>query len=309
MRKLGLAFAALAFLVLPAQGQDKPQDKPQEKVRVLASFSILGDIVRQVGGDRVEVSTLVGPNTDMHGFQPTPADAKAVANAKLVVINGLGLEGWADRLVKSANYKGARLVATKGVKALTAETDGHGHNHKHKHSDRYDPHAWQEVANVKIYVTNIRDALSGVDPAGKDVYAQNAAAYLQKLDALEAEIKQLFTGLSEKERRVITSHDAFHYFGDAYGIEFLAAQGAGGETQPSARDVARLIQQIRKEGVKAIFVENISNPRVIEQIAKETGVKVGGTLYSDALSAADGPAASYLDMIRHNAKTIAAALR
>jgi len=303
MRKWVLIAAAALALVLPqAAGA-------QEKIKVLASFSILADLVREVGGDRVEVSTLVGANTDMHGFQPTPAHAKAVAAAQLVVINGLGLEGWADRLVKAANYKGARLVATKGVKALTAEVEGHGHNHKHKHSDRYDPHAWQEVANVKIYVTNIRDALAEVDPAGKDTYAKNASAYLQKLEALEAEIKQLFAGLSEKERRVITSHDAFHYFGDAYGIEFLAAQAAGGETQPSARDVARLIQQIRKEGVKAIFVENISNPRVIEQIAKETNAKVGGTLYSDALSAANGPAATYLDMIRHNAKTIAAALR
>jgi zinc/manganese transport system substrate-binding protein len=305
MRKLIFMVAAIFALLAPAQAQEKAQ----EKVKVLASFSILGDLVREVGGERVEVSTLVGPNTDMHGFQPTPAHAKAVAGAKLVVINGLGLEGWADRLVKSANYKGARLVATRGVKALTAETEGHGHNHKHKHSDRYDPHAWQEVANVKIYVANIRDALTGVDPAGKEIYAKNAEAYLQKLNALEAEIKQLFAGLSQKERRAITSHDAFHYFGDAYGIEFLAAQAAGGDTQPSARDVARLIQQIRKEGVKAVFIENISNPKIIEQIAKETGAKIGGTLYSDALSEANGPAPTYLDMMRHNAKTIAAALR
>lgn len=309
MRKLLLTVVAVAALALPAQAQDKAQEKIQEKIKVLASFSILGDLVREVGGERVEVSTLVGPNTDMHGFQPTPANAKTVAGAKLVVINGLGLEGWADRLVKAANYKGARLVASKGVKALSAETEGHGHNHKHTHSGRYDPHAWQEVANVKIYVANIRDALAGVDPENKEVYVRNAAAYLQKLDALEAEIKQLFAGLSEKERRVITSHDAFHYFGDAYGIEFLAAQAAGGETQPSARDVARLIQQIRKQGVKAVFIENISNPRIIEQVAKETGAKIGGTLYSDALSEAGGPAPSYLDMMRHNAKTIAAALR
>lgn len=301
MRKLLLALAAVTLLTLPAQAQ--------EKIRVLASFSILGDLVREVGGDRVEVSTLVGVNTDMHGFQPTPGDAKAVANAKLVVINGLGLEGWADRLVKSANYKGARLVASKGVKALSAETEGAGHNHKHTHSDRYDPHAWQEVANVKIYVANIRDALASVDPEGKEAYTRNATAYLQKLDALEAEVQQMFAGLSEKERRAITSHDAFHYFGDAYGIEFLAAQGAGGETQPSARDVARLIQQIRKEGVKAVFLENISNPRVVEQISRETKVKIGGTLYSDALSDAKGPAPTYIDLVRHNAKTIAAALR
>jgi len=303
MRKFVLIAAAVLALVLPQGGH------AQEKIKVLASFSIIGDLVREVGGDRVEVSTLVGPNTDMHGWSPTPAHAKAVAAARLVVINGLGLEGWADRLVKSANFKGARLVATKGVKALTAETHGHGHGHTHKHSDRYDPHAWQEVANVKVYVANIRDSLIAIDAEGKDTYTKNAAGYLQKLEALEGEIKQLFAGLSEKERRVITSHDAFHYFGDAYGIEFLAAQSAGGDTQPSARDVARLIQQIKKQGVKAIFVENISDPRIIQQIAKETGAKIGGTLYSDALSDASGPAASYLDMMRHNAKTIAAALR
>lgn len=302
MNRFAAAFllAALASIV-PASAQ--------EKVKVVASFSILGDLVKQVGGDRVDVSTLVGANADMHGFAPAPADAKAIAGAKLVVINGLGLEGWADRLVKSAGYKGARLVASKGVKALTAETEGHGHNHKHKHSDRYDPHAWQEVANVKIYVANIRDALVGIDPAGKADYERNAAAYLRKLDALETEIRQGFAGLSDKQRRVITSHDAFHYFGDAYAIEFLPAQGAGGETQPSAGDVARLIRQIRKEGVRAIFVENISNPRIVEQIARETGVKLGGTLYSDALSEANGPAPTYIDMMRHNAKTIAAALR
>ncbi|MBX3518770.1 MAG: metal ABC transporter substrate-binding protein [Xanthobacteraceae bacterium] len=303
MGRMVLVVAAIFALLAPHIAY------AQQKVRVLASFSILADVVREIGGERVEVASLVGPDTDMHGFQPTPAHAKAVANAQLVVLNGLGFEGWADRLVKSASYKGARVIASKGVKALSAETEGHGHDHQHKHSDRNDPHAWQDVANMKIYAANIRDALIAADPAGKDVYVKNADAYLTKLDALDAEIKQLFAGFSEKERRVITSHDAFHYFGDAYGIEFLAVQGASDETEPSARDIARLIQQIKKESVKAIFVESISNPRVIEQIARETGAKSGGTLYSDALSGANGPAATYIDMIRHNAKTIAAALR
>ncbi|MBX3523557.1 MAG: metal ABC transporter substrate-binding protein [Xanthobacteraceae bacterium] len=303
MRKVLIAAAIMFGLYAPLDAS------AQQKVRVLASFSILADVVREIGGERVEVASLIGPNTDTHGFQPAPAHAKAVARAKLVVLNGLGFEGWADRLVKSANYKGARLIASKGVKALSAETEGHGHDHQHKHSDRFDPHAWQDVANMKIYAANIRDALIAADPAGKDVYAKNADAYLKKLEALDAEVRQLFSGFSKQERRVITSHDAFHYFGDAYGIEFLAVQGAGDETEPSARDIAQLIQQIKKESVKAIFVESISNARVIEQIARETGAKLGGTLYSDALSAADGPAATYIDMIRHNAKTIAAALR
>lgn len=295
---------AFAVLLLPLGAA------AQEKVKVLASFSVLGDLACEVGGDRVEVSTLVGPNTDMHGFQPTPGNAKAVAAAKLVIFNGFGFEGWADRLVKSANYKGVRIDATKGVKALSARAHAHDHGHNHGHSHGHnDPHAWQSVANVKIYVANIRDALIRVDPAGKESYTKNAAAYLQKLEALDGEIKQSFAGLSEKERRVITSHDAFSYFGQAYGIRFLAAQAAGGDTQPSAGDVARLIQQIRKEGVKAIFIENISDARIVGQIAKETGAKIGGTLYSDALSDASGPAATYLDMMRHNAKAIAEALR
>lgn len=303
MRKILFLAAAILALVLPhAAGA-------QERPKVVTSFSILADLVKQVGGNRVEVTSLVGANADAHAFEPTPVHAKQIAGAQLVVINGLGFEGWADRLVKSVGYKGARLVASRGVKALSAETDGHGHNHKHKHSERYDPHAWQEVANVKIYVANIRDALTGIDPAGKDEYAKNAADYLKQLDALESEIKQLFSGFSQKERRVITSHDAFHYFGDAYAVEFLAVQGAGGETQASAAQVARLIRQIKKEGVRAVFVENISDPRLIQQIAKETGAKLGGTLYSDALSDASGPAATYIEMMRHNARTIAAALR
>lgn len=269
------------------------------KIRVVASFSIVADLVRQVGGEHVEVVSLVGPNADMHVFQPSPADSKTVAQANLVVINGLGFEGWADRLVKASGYRGVAIVASKGIKAL-ADTTGHG---------RYDPHAWQEVANVKTYVANIRDGLVRVDPARKSEFEAAAVRYLQTLDALDAEIRAAFAAIPQAARKVITSHDAFTYYGDAYGIRFLAPQGVSGDSEPTARDVALLIRQLRQERVKAVFVETISDKRLIERIVKETGAAIGGSLYSDALSNPSGPAATYVDMMRHNTRLIAAALR
>jgi len=270
---------ALAAMLASAQAA--------EKVKVLASFSIIGDIVRQVGGDHVDVDLLVGPDVDMHSFQPSPADSRKFSETKLVVINGLGLEAWADRLVKAAGYRGARLVASKGVKALA----GHEHGHGEGGHGRYDPHAWQDVANVKIYVANIRDALNGIDPANKAAYQQNAENYLKQLDALDRDIRAAWADIP-KPRRVITSHEAFDYYGDAYDVEFLAAQGISEDAEPSARDIAKLIQQIKKERITAIFVENISSGRLMDRIAKETGAKIGGELYSDALSPPGGPAAS-----------------
>jgi len=269
----------------------------EDKLKVVASFSIVADLVKQIGGDRVEVSTLVGPNTDMHSFQPSPSDLKRLLGAQLVVINGLGLESWADRLVKAAGYRGARLIASKGVKALPG--GGHG---------RYDPHAWQEVANVKIYAGNIRDALSAADPKNTLKYQQLATEYIDQLGALEAEIKAAFRDIP-KPRRVVTSHEAFTYYGDAYDIEFLAPQGVSEHAEPSAKVITQLIRQIKREQVKAVFVENISGLRLMEQIARETGAVVGGTLYSDALSDASGPAATYIEMMRHNTRLLAMALR
>jgi len=287
---------ALAAMLASAQAA--------EKVKVLASFSIIGDIVRQVGGDHVDVDLLVGPDVDMHSFQPSPADSRKFSETKLVVINGLGLEAWADRLVKAAGYRGARLVASKGVKALA----GHEHGHGEGGHGRYDPHAWQDVANVKIYVANIRDALNGIDPANKAAYQQNAENYLKQLDALDRDIRAAWADIP-KPRRVITSHEAFDYYGDAYDVEFLAAQGISEDAEPSARDIAKLIQQIKKERITAIFVENISSGRLMDRIAKETGAKIGGELYSDALSPPGGPAATYVDMMRHNTRAITDALR
>ena len=310
MSRIKLA-VAVALSVLVSAGSAVAQDSA--KIKVVASFSILADLVRQVGGERVDVSSLVGADSDMHGYEPPPNDVKTVAAAQVFVINGLGLEGWADRLVKSTGFKGEAVVASRGIKALEADDD-HGHGHAegpakgpakaHDHGGD-DPHAWQDVANVKRYAENIRNALIAVDPSARAQYEAQAARFTAELDGLDRDIKAAFAPIPTARRKVITSHDAFAYFADAYEVAFLAPQGVGNEAEPSAKRVAELIRQIKKEGVKVVFLENISNPRVIERVSRETGAKSGGTLYSDALSGPDGPAATYLAMMRHNAKLIA----
>lgn len=279
--------------------------RAQEKLPVVATFSILGDLVKNVGGDRVAVSTLVQPNGDAHVYQPSPADAKTVADAKVIFMNGIGFEGWLDRLIKASGSKGRIVVATKGIKPHEMkDDDAHGHANEHK----FDPHAWQSVANAKIYVTNIRDALIAADPAGRETYEENAADYLARLTIVENEIRETIAKILPTKRRVITSHDAFGYFASAYGVEFIAPQGVSTESEASARDVARIIRQIRAQKIPAVFMENISDPRLMQQIVKETGAKIGGTVYSDSLSGVDGPAASYIAMMEHNIRQFAAAL-
>lgn len=281
----------------------------QEKLPVVATFSILGDMVSNVGGDRVAVKTLVGPNGDAHVYSPSPADAKTLSDAKVIVTNGLGFEGWLSRLIKSSNTKAPNIVASKGIKPRKlAGSHGHNHGHGHGHGDG-DPHAWQSVANVKIYVTNIRDGLIAADPAGKAVYEANAAAYLAKLDALDREVREIVSKIPPERRKIITTHDAFGYFKDAYGVDFIAPQGVSTDSEASARDVARIITQIKKQKIPAVFMENISDPRLLSRIAGETGAKVGGTLYSDALTDEKGPAPTYIDLIRHNIRTLSAALQ
>jgi len=274
----------------------------QERLKVLATFSILGDLVKNVGGDRVEASTLVGPDSDAHVYAPSPADARKVADAKVVITNGLGFEGWMSRLVRASGSKAPIVVATKGITVRKA-----GGAHAHGHADA-DPHAWQSAANAKVYVANIRDALIAADPAGRDVFAANAAAYLAKLDALDAEIKAAVVAIPADRRRIISSHNAFGYFEQAYGIEFIAPQGVSTEAEASARDVARIITQIRRLKITAVFLENVSDPRLMQRIAQETGVRIGGRLYSDALTNEKGNAPTYLDLMRHNVKQLIAAL-
>jgi zinc/manganese transport system substrate-binding protein len=299
-RRQALAATALAAL-FAASGA-----RAQDRLNVIASFSILGDFVKNVGGDRVEVATLVGPNGNAHVYAPSPGDAKKVADAKLVFVNGLGFEGWLERLVKASGTKAPIVVATKGIKPLERAGE-HGHDHDRDHG-RADPHAWQSVANAKIYVANIRDALIAADPAGKDAYLANAAAYLAKLDALEREVREVIAKIPADRRRVITSHSAFGYFQDAYGVNFTAPQGVSTEAEASAKDVAAIIAQIKKQKAAAVFLENVTDPRLVEQIARETGAKVGGTLYSDALTDDKGDATTYIDLIRHNLRQLASAL-
>jgi len=299
-RRQALAATALAALFVA------PGARAQDRLNVIATFSILGDFVKNVGGDRVEVATLVGPNGNAHVYAPSPGDAKKVADAKLVFVNGLGFEGWLERLVKASGTKAPIVVATKGIKPLERAGE-HGHDHDHDHG-RADPHAWQSVANAKIYVANIRDALIAADPAGKDAYLANAAAYLAKLDALERDVREVIAKIPADRRRVITSHSAFGYFQDAYGVSFTAPQGVSTEAEASAKDVAAIIAQIKKQKAAAVFLENVTDPRLVEQIARETGAKVGGTLYSDALTDDKGDATTYIDLMRHNLRQLASAL-
>jgi zinc/manganese transport system substrate-binding protein len=288
-----------AFAAAPAMAQ--------EKLKVVTSFSILADFTKNVGGDRLEVSALVGPGGDAHVYTPTPADARNVAAAKLVIVNGLGFEGWLQRLVKSAGNKATVVTATKGVTPRKEKADAHGHKHSHAH-DETDPHAWQSIANAKIYVANIRDALAAVDAAGAETYRKNAETYLAKLDALDREVRDAVTKLPAERRKVISTHDAFGYFAEAYGITFIAPQGVSTEAEPTARDVARIIGQIKAQKIPAVFLENLSDPRLMRRIAEESGARLGGTLFSDSLTDEKGPAPTYIDMIRYNIKALTGAL-
>jgi zinc/manganese transport system substrate-binding protein len=287
VRWLWFICLALAAVALPARAQ--------EHLNVVASFSILGDFVKNVGGDRVRVTALVGPDGDVHVYTPAPADAKKVVEAKLLVINGLGLEGWLPRLVQSSGSKAVIVTATDGIAPLKIGADA-------------DPHAWQAVANARIYATNIRDALVAIDPTGAAAYRANTESYLAKLDALDREVREAIAQIPEARRKVISTHKAFGYFAAAYGIDFIAPLGVSTESEPSARDIAGIITQIRAAKIPAVFLENISDPRLIQRIAAETGAKVGGTLYSDSLTDEKGDAPTYIELVRHNIKALTRAL-
>jgi zinc/manganese transport system substrate-binding protein len=300
LTSLTCAFALCGALLAPLPaGAGAP-------LKVVATFSILGDFVKNVGGDRIEITTLVGPDGDAHVFSPTPADGRRIADAKLVVFNGLRFDGWITRLIRSSGTKAAVVEAAKGVRALEGLPE-QAHGHGHAQPD-LDPHAWQSVANAKVYVANIRDGLVAADPAGKAAYEANAAAYLARLDALDAEVRAAIAGIPPERRRIITSHDSFGYFARAYGLAFIAPQGVSTDAEASARDVARIIRQIRREKIGAVFLENIADTRLIERIAVETGARIGERLYSDALSPPNGPAATYIDMMRPNIRACSAAL-
>ncbi len=271
---------------------------------VTVSFSILGDLVRVVGGTRVSVTTLVGANEDAHVFEARPSDAKTVLASKLVVINGLGFEPWAQRLIQSSGYKGHTVVASAGVKARHMEVDiGHaGH-------EETDPHAWQNPENVELYVRNIAVVLAKIDPAGTGVYQANAQAYIAELKRLDQWAQAQIAAIPADKRKVITSHDAFGYFAAHYGVQFLAPQGMSTETEPSAKEVAQLITQIKRDKIRAVFLENMSNPKLIAQLSQDAGARLGATLYADALSGPTQPGATYLQMMRYNVTQLVDGMR
>ena len=279
------------------------------EVKAVATFSILGDLVRQVGGDRVELTVLVGPGADTHVFQPSPSQARTVRQAQVLFSNGLGYETWLRRLMQASQFKGRDVVVSRGIKPIqNAEQHGHSHGHGHAH-DEADPHAWQDVANVKRYVANIADALCEADSDGCAAYQRNAKAYQAELDLLDTEIRDAWRSVPVDQRQVITSHDAFAYYGQAYQVRFLAAQGANTGAEASVKGVARLVRQIKAEKIKALFIESISDPRLIDQIGRETGVKPAGALYSDSLTDSKGPAPSYLALMRQNTKALVRAVQ
>ena len=265
--------------------------------RVVASFSILADMARELAPAGVQVTALVGPDSDAHVYEPSPADGKRLAQADLVLVNGLGFEGWMERMVKVSGYRGTIAVASQGIQPRSG-----GHHDA-------DPHAWQDLALARRYAANISAALAQRWPGLRDEIARRQAGYVARIDQLDARVREWLGAVPRAQRRVITSHDAFGYFGAAYGVDFLAPQGWNTHSEPSAAAVARLIRQIKRDGVRAVFVENISDPRLVERIAREGGVRIGGTLYSDALSKPGGTASTYLQLFEHNARSLAAALQ
>lgn len=299
-----IVFAGLVVMLGAAHAQTAPAPG---KLKVIASFSILADMTRQVAGDLADVTSLVGPNADAHVYRATPADAKALRAADLIIINGLGFEGFMPRLIASSGSKADIITVTKGLKPLEKPKQA-GQNHGHDHG-KIDPHAWQSIDAVKLFVGNIRDGLSARHPAGAVAFKANADAYIVQLDALKLEVITAFDTIPEVGRILITNHDAFGYFARDFKFQIAAVQGVSTESEPSARDVARIIRAAKDKKARAVFIENFSDPRIGAQLAKETGAKLGGTLFSDALSDEKGPAATYIAMMRHNARTLVEALR
>jgi len=272
-----------------------------EPLHVVASFSIIADMVEKIGGPRVTVSTLIPRATDPHVFQPSPNDARLLQSAQIIFTNGLGLEGSVERLIASTGQSKKQIVLSKKITPLHLVENGHDHG--------LDPHAWHDVNNAKLYSEAIRDGLILADPQGREEYARRAQDYLQALDALDAEIRRDLASIPPERRVIVTNHDAFGYFARAYQITMIAPQGVSTETEPSARDIARVIKQIRAQKIPAIFLENVADPRLMAQISRETGAKIGNPLFTDSLSVENGPAPTYIDMMRANLASFTKALR
>ncbi|PRD17221.1 metal ABC transporter substrate-binding protein [Pantoea coffeiphila] len=292
MKKLPLALALSALLAAPAVMANT--------VQAVASFSVLADIVQNVGGEHVVVKSLVGPNGDPHSFEPTPKDSQSLAHADLVFVSGLGMEGWMDRLITSSGYKGQTIVASSGINTRKMEEDGKTIN---------DPHAWNSMQNGVIYATNVMNALIAADPTDAAYFRQQGNAYIEQLKKLDSWAQQEFAQIPQSKRKVLTSHDAFGYFGQRYGVSFLSPVGFSTESEASASDVASLINQLKKEKINAWFIENQTDPRLVKQIASATGAKQGGELYPEALTEKGGEADSYVAAFKHNVTAMVASMK
>ena len=292
MKKLPIALALSALIASPLALANT--------VETVASFTVLADIVQQVGGEHVKVKSLVGPNGDPHSFEPTPQDSQALSKADVVFVSGLGMEGWMDRLVQASGYKGKVVVASEGVDTRKMEEDG---------KTITDPHAWNSAHNGAIYASNVMNALIAADPQDAAYFRQRGTAYISQLNQLDSWAQKTFSGVPAAKRKILTSHDAFGYFGQRYGVQFLAPVGFSTESEASASDVASLIKQLKSEKIHSYFIENQTDPRLVQQIATATGAQPGGELYPEALSEKDGPAASYVAAFKHNVESIAASMK
>jgi len=311
---VALALLALFLLTPPGFAQTPVSGGP---LQVVASFSILGDLVQNVGGEAVEVTTLIGPGVDAHTYDPAPADLVVLTQADVIFENGLGFEPWLDGFFASAQPSGTRVVVTEGITPREAgaadEHEGEAQLEEdgvHEHG-QFDPHVWHDVANVIVMVGNIRDALVAADPARAELYKANAAAYIAELEALDASIREQVATLPEERRKLVTSHDSLGYFADAYGFTILGDVFGSLSTEagdPSAREIATLITQIEEAGVPAIFAENVTNPDLMESIAAEAGVALAPPLYTDALGPPGSPGDTYIGMMESNVTTIVDAL-
>ena len=292
MKKLPLSLAIGAMLLSPLT--------MAKTVNAVASFTVLGDIVKEVGGSHVNVKSLVGPNGDPHTFEPTPKDSQELNQADVVFVSGLGLEGWLDRLVKASGYKGHPVVASAGISTRKMVDDG---------ETITDPHAWNSMANGVVYATNVMNALIKADPEDAADIRKSGERYIQQLQQLDSWAKQSFAAIPVEKRKVLTSHDAFGYFGQRYGVEFKAPVGFSTEAEASASDVAGLIKQLKAEHINTYFMENQTDPRLVKQIASETGAQAGGELYPEALSEANGPASTYVAAFKHNVELMLASMK
>jgi zinc/manganese transport system substrate-binding protein len=288
-------------LALVAAASAEAADRP----KVVATFSVLGDMIARIAGDRVQLTTIVGGDGDCELYQPTAADARAVAQAQLFVMNDLNprFEPWAETLMKQAGFRGTKLVASQGVNVIIDDRPRSGVK-----GQQYDQHAWHDPTNALVYVANIAEGLARIDPSNAAFYRNRAEAYTGEIRALDSWARSELAAVPSAKRRVITSHDGFEYLARAYDIEMTPARGKVNDADPSAEDIARLIQQIRTTKVKAIFIENMNDPRLIERVAREAGATIGGTLYSDSLSKPGGEADTYLKMVRHNVSALKAAM-